>query len=103
VALGAFGNVETPDAAVWREAIITRVVALARAQPDAQCTLGWGWSARLPEGAVPKDRVEKRLAALAGSEQEDGGWPDPRGLIQWRSLHTIWALKTLRAHGVWRP
>jgi hypothetical protein len=96
-----FLDVETPDADTWREAIAARVVELARAQPDAECALGWGWAAALPAGAIPADLTQKRLAALAAGQQEDGGWPDPHGLIQWRSLHTLWALKTLHAHGIW--
>lgn len=98
-----FSAIETAGAATWREAIAAKVVELARVQADGECALGWGWAAALPEGAVPADLVEKRLAALAAGQQEDGGWPDPHGLIQWRSLHTLWALKTLRARGRWRP
>jgi hypothetical protein len=94
-----FLNPEAPEAVAWQEAIVAKIVELARAQPDAECALGWGWAARLPDGAIPADLIEKRLGALAAGQQEDGGWPDPHGLIQWRPLHTIWALKTLRAYG----
>jgi hypothetical protein len=98
-----FLNVDAPDATSWRQAIAEKVVELARAQPDAECALGWGWAASLPEGAIPKELIEKRLAFLAAGQQEDGGWPDPHGLIQWRPLHTIWSLKALRDHGAWKP
>jgi hypothetical protein len=93
-----FFNVEAPDAAGWREAIQEKVVELARAQPDAECALGWGWTAALPAGAIPRELVEKRLTVLASSQEEDGGWPDPHGLLQWRPMHTIWALRTLGAY-----
>jgi hypothetical protein len=50
-----FMNVDAPDAASWRQAIVEKVVELARAQPDAECALGWGWAAGLPEGAIPRN------------------------------------------------
>lgn len=90
-----FLYVEAPDAARWRQAILAKVGERAQAQPDAECALGWGWSA----GTIPTELVEKRLAALSAAQQEDGGWPDPHGLLQWRPMHTIRALKTLRKQG----
>jgi hypothetical protein len=91
-----FMNVATPDAAAWREAILTKVVELARAQPDGEAALGWGWAASLPAETIPAKLLEKRRAALAAAQMEDGGWPDPHGLPHWRPMHTIWALKSLQ-------
>ena len=82
----------------WRAAIVSKTVELARAQDDAECALGWGWSASLPPGALPPDLVARRLASLAAGQHEDGGWGDAHGLPQWRPLGTIWALKALRDH-----
>jgi hypothetical protein len=94
-----FMNVAAPDAEHWRATIVAKTIELAREQPDAECALGWGWAAKLPTDAIPTELIEKRLAGLATSQQEDGGWPDPHGLPQWRPLNTIWALKTLREFG----
>jgi hypothetical protein len=90
-----FLNIEAPDAPAWREAIVAKVVELARAQPDGESALGFGWATSLPAGAIPAELIAKRRAALAAGQTEDGGWPDPHGLPQWRPMHTIWALKTL--------
>jgi hypothetical protein len=92
-------SVDAPEADTWRSAIVAKVVELARAQPDAETALGWGWAAALPPDTIPRELIEKRLSVLAHAQAEDGGWPDPHGLLQWRSLHTIWAVKTLREHG----
>jgi hypothetical protein len=94
-----FGNVHAPDVGAWQEAIAAKVGELARAQSDGEAALGWGWAARLPAETIPTEMVEKRLASLAAAQMDDGGWPDPHGLLQWRPMQTIWALKTLRAHG----
>jgi hypothetical protein len=53
-------------------------------------------------GRDPEELIEKRLTVLVAGQQEDGGWPDPHGLIQWRPLHTIWSLKALRDQGAWQ-
>jgi hypothetical protein len=90
-----FMNIEAPDAPAWQEAIVAKVVELARAQPGGESALGFGWAASLPAGAIPAELIAKRRAALAAGQTEDGGWADPHGLLQWRPMHTIWALKTL--------
>jgi hypothetical protein len=95
-------NVPQPDAATWREALTTKVVELAEAQPDAECALGFGWSAPLPASALPAALRRRRLAALAAAQAGDCGWPDPHGLEQWRPIRTIWALKTLADQGASR-
>jgi hypothetical protein len=88
----------TPGA-VWREAVVSKAIELARGQDDAECALGWSSTPRLPAGAMPSELVERRVAALAAGQAEDGGWGDVLGLPQWRAINTIWALKVLQDHG----
>jgi hypothetical protein len=90
-----FMNIDAPDVDMWRPAVLEKVWELARAQPNAEAALGWGWATRLGLAAIPHTLIEKRLTALAAAQQEDGGWPDPHGLLQWRPMQTIWALKVL--------
>jgi hypothetical protein len=51
------------------------------------------------------DVIEANLDALAGAQQEDGGWPfnwlawNPAAALEWRGVVTIEALSTLRAYG----
>jgi len=92
-----FLNVEVPDAPEWRAAILAVASDLARRQPDGECALGWGTTPRVP--GMPTELVDRRLDALAAAQREDGGWPDPHDLPQWRPIGTIWALKALREGG----
>lgn len=53
----------------------------------------------------PAAAIEAHLDALAGGQQEDGGWtiawtpPGPRATLAWRGAVTLNALRTLRANG----
>jgi hypothetical protein len=83
----------------WHEAAISKTLELAEADPGDTGPLSFGWAPRLPAEAVPAALLERHLTALASAQAEDGGWPDPHDLLQWRSIRTIWALKRLREHG----
>jgi hypothetical protein len=51
------------------------------------------------------DLIERHLDALAGAQQDDGGWTfgweawNPAGAHEWRGIMTVHALKVLRANG----
>ncbi|RIQ12062.1 hypothetical protein [Jiangella rhizosphaerae] len=51
------------------------------------------------------DAVEKDLDRLEGLQQDDGGWvvdfasSSPAGALEWRGYQTVWAVRTLLAHG----
>ncbi|HEV8633990.1 MAG TPA: hypothetical protein VG370_07100 [Chloroflexota bacterium] len=83
----------------WHDAVISKTLELAEADPGDSGPLSFGWAPRLPGPAVPAALLERHLDAVAAAQAEDGGWPDPHGLLQWRPIRTIWALKRLREHG----
>jgi hypothetical protein len=51
------------------------------------------------------DTIDRHLDALAGGQQEDGGWTfpwpewNPAATLEWRGIVTVQALRTLRANG----
>ncbi|MDX6728091.1 MAG: hypothetical protein QOK49_2896 [Baekduia sp.] len=54
---------------------------------------------------VPEELIERHLDALAGEQQDDGGWTftwqawNPAAALEWRGMQTLTALNTLRANG----
>jgi hypothetical protein len=53
----------------------------------------------------PDELIDRELAALAGEQQDDGGWTftwlawDPAVAFEWRGMQTLTALRTLQAYG----
>lgn len=91
-----FLHAEAPGG--WHEAVIGKTLELAEADPGSVGPLSFGWAPRLPDGAIPAALLERHLEAVAAEQAEDGGWPDPHDLLQWRPIRTIWALKRLGEH-----
>jgi hypothetical protein len=83
----------------WREPVRAKALALAEADPGPSGPLSFGWAPRFRLDDLSASMRRRHVEAVASSQQEDGGWPDPHDLLQWRPVRTIWALNRLREAG----
>jgi hypothetical protein len=83
----------------WREPVRAKALALAEADPGPSGPLSFGWAPRFRLDELPASLRHRHVEAVAAAQQEDGGWPDPHDLLQWRPVRTIWALARLREAG----
>jgi hypothetical protein len=83
----------------WRELVRAKALALAEEDPGPSGPLSFGWAPRFTLVELPAGLRERHVEAVAAAQQEDGGWPDPHDLLQWRPVRTIWALGRLREAG----
>lgn len=107
---------DRPRAEAAMARVLARIAAPGVVALDPEATgyvhkpLEWAPTPTSPCRRLFSDAViATDLAALAASQQADGGWPiswettGPGVTLEWRGVRTIEALKTLRAYGGLQP